>query len=194
MGVLEGDALGTTPATPPTSPVLTIAEASRAGQPLDRVLALMRAQLQGLPVDPLIVQVTPSGGAAPDGEIEGWTEAQDPLGLEGGLNRHLQWFVSPRSSIPDPVRVYRDASAVQLLTSVDVLFAFMADPSSGFTADTMERAARAAQIVARHVLQDQRWAEGAHLALTSLFAPTAAPQGRGVQVAVSFTVRHTVGF
>jgi hypothetical protein len=186
MGVLEGDALGTTPATPPASPVLTVAEASRAGQPLDRVLALMRAQLQGLPVDPLIVQVSPSGGAAPDGEIEGWTEAQDPLGLEGGLNRHLQWFVSPRSSIPDPVRVYRDASAVQLLTSVDVLFAF--------TADTMERAARAAQIVARHVLQDQRWAEGAHLDLTSLFAPTAAPQGRGVQVAVSFTIRHTVGF
>jgi hypothetical protein len=83
-----------------------------------------------------------------------------------------------------------------LVTEIDLIFLFLADPSASFTADTFERAAHAAGIVARHVLQEQAWTEGADGTLISRFTADNAPdgRGRGLQVTVGFRFRHMEGF
>jgi hypothetical protein len=195
MGILEGTPPTMTPAEPVASPRVPISANLRTGVSLGRMHALLRQRMASCPVDDLIVL----GAGVPDADTstDSWTEATDVLGPEGGLNRHLQWFASLRGSAPDPgARVTRDASATMLVTEIDLIFLFLADPSASFTADTFERAAHAAGIVARHVLQDLRWAEGADGTLVSRFTADNAPdgRGRGLQVTVGFRFRHMEGF
>lgn len=195
MGIIEGTPPTMTPAEPVASPRVPISANLRTGVSLGRMHALLRARMASCPVDDLIVL----GAGVPDADTsaDSWTEATDVLGPEGGLNRHLQWFASLRGSAPDPgARVTRDASATMLVTEIDLIFLFLADPSAAYTADTFERAAHAAGIVARHVLQDLRWAEGADGTLISRFTADNAPdgRGRGLQVTVGFRFRHMEGF
>ena len=195
MGILEGTPPTMTPAEPVASPRVPISANLRTGVSLGRMHALLRQRMASCPVDDLIVL----GAGVPDADTstDSWTEATDVLGPEGGLNRHLQWFASLRGSAPDPgARVTRDASATMLVTEIDLIFLFLADPSAAYTADTFERAAHAAGIVARHVLQEQAWAEGADGTLISRFTADNAPdgRGRGLQVTVGFRFRHMEGF
>lgn len=195
MGILQGTPPTMTPAAPVVSPRVSISANLRTGVALGRLHALLRARMETCPVDDLIV--INAGTPDADTSTDSWTEATDVLGPEGGLDRHLQWFASLRGSAPDVgVRVTHDASATMLVTEIDLIFLFLADPSASYTADTFERAAHAAGIVARHVLQDQRWAEGADGTLISRFTADAAPQGRGrgLQVTVGFRFRHMEGF
>lgn len=191
MGVVTGTAPTTTPATPPVSPALPISGTLPAGLGVDRLLALLRAHLLTLPITDLIRQSTLSISD------EGWTEALDPLSPEGGLNRHLQWFASLRTSTPDAVRVPMAMQAHQLRTEIDVVFAFMADASAGYTGDTMERSANAAWLLLRHVLRSPATWAGPDLIAAELvqrYNPAAAPHGRGILVTVTFAFRHREGF